>query len=93
MKHCFSMVNSEYALEQVCEQKVKGLKVPDSWIAQRQRDEERRRENKSEWEKDKFIVKFKWPTGHRASNGQWSFFEQPDWMIELGLLCLQGHDR
>jgi len=46
MKHRFSVVNSENALEKVLEQKAKSSRVPGYRIAQR-RDEERRGENKN----------------------------------------------
>ena len=49
------MVNSEYALKYIYEKKTKSLRLPGYWIAQRQRDEERRGENENELESRGFI--------------------------------------
>ena len=49
------MVNSEYALKYIYEKKTKSLRLPSYWIAQRQRDEERRGEDKNELESRGFI--------------------------------------
>jgi len=88
------MVNGDYALEQVFEQKVNGSRVPDYRIAQRRREEGRRGERQERVWIYRFL-KFKWSTGHRVSSGQWVTFEQPDWTVEIGwsIMALKTKER